>query len=162
MHTKQNFIKIHLLFLKISRKIGILTSVKGHNSVEKFGKISCFSHNTAYTQFHQNQSICSQDTLMEIKFWHQSRAITRSKNNLYCPYLHFVNIHAFTKFYQYPSIGPQDIEHKRNFDINQGPKLCWKWRKMLFNHPNLQFVNINAYTKFDWNPQINWQDTEHK
>ena len=73
MH-KQNFIKIHTLFLKILRKIEILTSIKGHNSVEKFGKISCVSHNTAYTKFHQN-----------------------------------------------PSIGAQDIEHKRNFDINQGP-----------------------------------------
>ena len=54
MH-KQNFIKIHSLFLKIE----ILTSIKGHNSVEKFGKISCASHNTAYTKFHQNSSICS-------------------------------------------------------------------------------------------------------
>ena len=25
--------------------------IKGHNSVEKFGKISCVSHNTAYTKF---------------------------------------------------------------------------------------------------------------
>ena len=33
MH-KQNFIKIHSLFLKIE----ILTSIKGHNSVEKFRK----------------------------------------------------------------------------------------------------------------------------
>ena len=55
MH-KQFFIKIHLLFLKIE----ILTSIKGHN-VEKFRKISCASHNTAYTKFHQNPSICSQD-----------------------------------------------------------------------------------------------------
>ena len=39
MH-KQNFIKIHSLFLKILRKIEILTSVKRHiyYSVEKFGK----------------------------------------------------------------------------------------------------------------------------
>ena len=55
MH-KHNFIKIHSLFLKIE----ILTSIKGHNSVEKFRKISCASHNTAYTKFHQNPSICSQ------------------------------------------------------------------------------------------------------
>ena len=61
MH-KQNSIKIHSLFLKILRKIEMLTSIKGHNSVEKFGKISCTGHNTAYTKFHQNLSICSQDT----------------------------------------------------------------------------------------------------
>ena len=48
------------------------TSIKGN--VEKFGKIVCVSHTTAYTKFHQN-----------------------------------------------PSIGPQDIEHKQNIDINQGP-----------------------------------------
>ena len=56
MH-KQNFIKIHLLFLKIE----ILTSIKSHNSIEKFRKILCASHNTAYKQFHQNPWICSQD-----------------------------------------------------------------------------------------------------
>ena len=57
MH-KQNLIKIYSLFLKILRKIEILTSNKCHNSVEKFGKISCVSHNTAYTKFYQNPSIC--------------------------------------------------------------------------------------------------------
>ena len=56
MH-KQNSIKIHSLILKIE----ILTSIKGHNSVEKFREISCASHNTAFTKFHQNPSICSQD-----------------------------------------------------------------------------------------------------
>ena len=56
MH-KQNFIKIHSLFLKTE----ILTPIKGHNSVEKFWKILRASHNTAYTKFHQNPSICSQD-----------------------------------------------------------------------------------------------------
>ena len=70
MH-RQNVIKIHSLFLKIE----ILTSIKGHNSVEKFRKF----------------------------------------------YLHFVSVNAFTKFYQNPSTGPQDIEHKQNFNINQGP-----------------------------------------
>ena len=56
MH-KQNFIKIRSLFLKSE----ILTSIKGHSSVEKFRKISCASHNTAYTKYHQNPSICSQN-----------------------------------------------------------------------------------------------------
>ena len=56
MH-KQNFIEIHSLFLEIE----ILTSIKGHNFVEKFRKISRASHNTAYKKFHQNPSIYSQD-----------------------------------------------------------------------------------------------------
>ena len=46
MH-KQNVIKIHSVFLKME----ILTSIKGHNSAEKFQKILCASHNTAYTNF---------------------------------------------------------------------------------------------------------------
>ena len=57
----QNFIKIYSLFLKILRKIEMLTPIKDQNSVEKFRKISYVSHNTAYTKFHQNPSICSQD-----------------------------------------------------------------------------------------------------
>ena len=55
MH-KQNFIKSHSLFLKIE----ILTSIKGHNSIEKLRKILCASHNITYIKFHQNTSICSQ------------------------------------------------------------------------------------------------------
>ena len=51
------FYRIPFIILKIE----ILTSIKGHNSVEKFRKISCANHNTAYTKFHQNSSICSQD-----------------------------------------------------------------------------------------------------
>ena len=43
------------------RKIGILTSIKGYNSVEKFWKVLCVSHDTAYTKFHQNPSICSHE-----------------------------------------------------------------------------------------------------
>ena len=36
-------------------------------------------------------------------------------------YLDFINIEACTKFDKNPSINSQDIEHKQNFDINQGP-----------------------------------------
>ena len=69
---KQNFIKIHSLFLKVLRKKEILTLIKDYNSVEKFGKISRVSHNTAYTKFHQNPLICSQD----IK-WKQNAGINQ-------------------------------------------------------------------------------------
>ena len=68
--TKFHHSFIHSLFLKILRKMKfeILTSIKDHNSVEKFGKIPCVSHNIAYTKIHQNPSICSQD----IKWKHNS------------------------------------------------------------------------------------------
>ena len=76
MH-KQNFTKIHSLFLKIK----ILTSIKGHNFVEKFRKISCASHNTAYTKFHQNPLICFQDIKWKQNSDIKLRAITPLKNN---------------------------------------------------------------------------------
>ena len=44
MHI-QNLIEIHKLFHKILSLKIILKSIKGHNSVEKFGKIMCISHN---------------------------------------------------------------------------------------------------------------------
>ena len=69
---KHNFIKIHSLF----QKIEILTSIKGHNSDEKFRKMSFVSNNT-YTKFDRN-----------------------------------------------PPINSQDIEHKQNSDVDQGPQLC--------------------------------------
>ena len=107
MH-KQNFIKINSLL----RNIEILTPIKGHNSAEKFRKISCASHNTAYTKFHQNPLIYSQDgnkILTSIKGLKSVEKYQKIICN--CPYLHFVNINAFTKFYQNSSIGPQDTEH---------------------------------------------------
>ena len=37
------------------------------------------------------------------------------------PNLHLVNINAYTKCDQNPQINSQDIEHKQNSDVNQGP-----------------------------------------
>ena len=37
------------------------------------------------------------------------------------PKLDVVNVDVHTKFDQIPSIHTQDIERKRNFDVNQGP-----------------------------------------
>ena len=37
------------------------------------------------------------------------------------PNLHLVNIIAYTKFGQNPQINSQDIEHKQNSDVHQGP-----------------------------------------
>ena len=79
MHL-QNFIKIHHLVHKILSINKILTSIKGHNSVENERNI-LFNH----------------------------------------PNLHLVNINAYTKFYRNSQINSQDIEHKQNSDVNQGP-----------------------------------------
>ena len=60
-----------------------------------------------------------------MKFQHQSRAITLLKmNKKYCSIkqnLHLVNINAYTKFEQNPQINSQDIKHKQNSDVDQGP-----------------------------------------
>ena len=37
------------------------------------------------------------------------------------PNLHLVNINAYTKFDWNPQINSQDIEHKQNSDVDQGP-----------------------------------------
>ena len=73
---------VHSFFLKILRKIEILTSIKGHNSIEKFRKISCVSHNTAYTNFIKiHQFVLKRKNT----FLHQSRAITLLFINEYSP-----------------------------------------------------------------------------
>ena len=119
MH-KQNLIKIHSLFLKIE----ILTPIKGHNFVEKFRKISCASHNTAYSSFIKIlqfvlKILNGNKTLTSIKghnFVENERKILFNHPNL-----HLVNINAYTKFDRNPQINSQDIEHKQNSDVDQGP-----------------------------------------
>ena len=37
------------------------------------------------------------------------------------PNLHLVNINAYTKFDLNPQINSQNIEHKQNSDVDQGP-----------------------------------------
>ena len=74
----------------------------------------------ALQALHDTLSLCL--FLLLHMFWHKkySNSIEKQQKIICnCPYLHFVNINAFTKFYQNPSIGPQDIEHNRNFNINQ-------------------------------------------
>ena len=51
------------------------------------------------------------------------------KMTLYDPNLDLVNANVYTKFGYILSIGSQDIERKRNSDINEGPLLCCKFVK---------------------------------
>ena len=44
--------------------------------------------------------------------------------------LDLININAYAKLGQIPSICSQDIERKRDFHNNQGPKLCCKFGKI--------------------------------
>ena len=45
------------------------------------------------------------------------------------PKLDIVNVNVHTKFGQILSIGSQDIERKRNSDVNQGPQLSQNFAK---------------------------------
>ena len=45
------------------------------------------------------------------------------------PKLDLVNVDVHTKFGQILSIRSQDIERKRNSDVNQGPFLCQNFAK---------------------------------
>ena len=40
------------------------------------------------------------------------------------PNIYLVNINAYTKFDRNPQSNSQDIEHKQNSDVDQGPQLC--------------------------------------
>ena len=76
----QNMVRFCQFVLKILSGNGILTSIKGHNSVKILRKMTG----------------------------------NNSKLDL-------VNVDVHTKFGQILSIGSQEIERKRNSDVNQGP-----------------------------------------
>ena len=86
----QNLIEIHKLIHKILNINKILASIKGHNSVKNWPKITCIRNNmdlvfiNAYTKFYQNSSICSED-IEEKHILHQSRAKTVVYKE-FCPF----------------------------------------------------------------------------
>ena len=59
---------------------------------------------------------------------HNSVANER-KMTLYNPNLDLITVNVYTKFGKILSICSQDIERKRNSDINQGPYFCCKFAK---------------------------------
>ena len=61
--------------------------------------------------------------------------------------LDLVNIDAHTKFGLIMSICSQDIERKRNSDLNKGHSIKIL-RKMTGNNPKLDLVNDDVHTKF--------------
>ena len=88
----QNSIEIHKLIHKILSINKILTSIKGHNFVKNWPKITCIRYNMdlvfiyAPTKFYQNSSIWSEDIEEKTHFLHQSRAITLLFINEFRPF----------------------------------------------------------------------------
>ena len=103
---------------------------------------------------------------MERNFWRKSRAMTLVQmcekitcNNLK---LDLVNMNAYIKFGEKISVSSQDIERKRNFVINQGPLLWYKFAKMMCNNPKLDLAKMNACIKLGEILPIGSQDIERK
>ena len=119
LHT-QNFIKICQFVLKILNGNKILTSIKGHNSLknnEKYLSIHLQNFIKIHKLVHKILSI--NKILTSIK-GHNS--VENEQKILFNhPNLHLVNINAYTKFDRNPQINLQDIEHKQNSIVDQGP-----------------------------------------
>ena len=142
----QNLVGFCQFVLKILSGNEILTSIKGHNSVKilrkmtgnnpkldlvnddvhtKFGRILLIrSQDIERKQnldgFCQYLKILSGNKILKSIKGHNSFKILRKMtgNN---PKLDLVNVDVHTKFGRILSIGSQDIERKRNSDVNQGP-----------------------------------------
>ena len=78
------------------------------------------------------------------------------------PKLDLVNDDVHTKFGRILSIHSQDIERKRNSDINQGPLLRQNFAKITGNNPKLDLFNDDVHTKFGRILSSRSQDIERK
>ena len=74
---------------------------------------------------------------------------------LYNPNLDLVNANVYTKFGQILSIGSQDIERKRNSDINQGRNSVVNLRNLTLYNPNLDIIYVKCVYKI-WLNSVHW------
>ena len=68
----------------------------------------------------------------------------------------------YTNFVSILSIGSEDIEQKRNSDINKGPYSVANWRNLTLYNPNLDIISVNVCTKFSSILSIGSLDIERK
>ena len=125
----QNLVKFCLLVLKILSGNEILASIKGHNSVANLQNLPLYNPNLdiinvkVYTKFGFCPlvlKILSRNEILTSIKGHNSVANLQTLT-LYNPNLDIIYVNEYTKFGQILSIGSQDIEQKRNSNINQGP-----------------------------------------
>ena len=77
------------------------------------------------------------------------------------PKLDLAKMNEYIKFVEILPIGSQDNERKRNFGVNKGPQLCYKFTKMTCNNPpKLDLAKMNAYIKFGENMSSSSLDIE--
>ena len=88
----------------------ILKSIKGHNSVEKFGNIMCISHNMDHISMHK-QNVIKVHSLF-LKILRKTEILTPIKGHNCVENLGKISCvshnTAYTKFHQNPSICSQD------------------------------------------------------
>ena len=86
----------------------ILKSIKGHNSVEKFGKIMCISHNMDYIYQHKQNfiKICSLFLKIEILTSIKAQNSVKMIRKISCA----CHNTAYKKIHQNPSICSQEIK----------------------------------------------------
>ena len=121
INVTTRFDQIHQLFHKIMSINIILKSIKGHNSVEKFGKIMCISNkmNHLHISMHKQNFIKILSLFLKIKILTSIKghnSVEKFGKNSCASH----NT-AYTNFHQNQSICSQDIKWKQNSDINQGP-----------------------------------------
>ena len=123
INVSSRFDEIHQLFHKISSIKTILKPVKGHNLVEKLGKIMCISKNMDHISMHK-QNVIKIHSLF-LKILRKIEILTSIKGHNSVEKFGKISCvshnTAYTKFHQNPSICSQDIKWKQNSDINQGP-----------------------------------------
>ena len=121
----QNMVRFCQSVLKISSGNEILTSIKGRNSVKILRKTTGNNPNAMCIQnmvrFCQSvlKILIGNEILASIKGRNSVKILQKTTGNN--PKLDLVNVDVHTKFGQILSIRSQDIEWKRNSDVDQGP-----------------------------------------
>ena len=110
INVSTRFDQIHQLFHKLLSMNIILKSIKGYNSVEKFGKIMCISHNMDHISMHKQNVI--KIHLLFLKILRKIETLTSIKGHNCVEKLGKISCvshnTAYTKFHQNPSICSQD------------------------------------------------------
>ena len=126
----QNLVRFCQFVLKILSGNEILTSIKGRNSVKILRKMTgnnpkldlvnvmCTQNLVGFCQF-VLKILSGNEILTSIKGRNSVKILQKMTGNN--PKLDLVNVDVYTKFGRILSICSQDIERKRNSDINQGP-----------------------------------------
>ena len=130
MPSIQNLVRFCQFVLKIFSGKEILTSIKGRNSVKILRKMTGNNpkldlvNDDVHTKFGRIVStvlkiLSGNEILTSIKGLNSVKILQKMMGNN--PKLDLVNVDVHTKFGRILSVCSQDIERKRNSDVNQGP-----------------------------------------